>query len=131
MDELAFKLRQQHPAAFAAYEQRCRKGRIRAGKHFLWLDSRPRLLFMAVRESAAGTTRLRYVQSVALTIARDFRMEGITSLAIAPPFNSDQDWMAWDEMKKVLEQWLGPSTLPVVIYDQIMHGIRADELWSL
>ena len=130
MNAVIVALRQQNPVAFSTYEQRCRKGQIQAGEYFIWHDSQPRLMFMAVRESAPGTTRLRYVQYVALTIARDFRLEGIQSLAIAPLFSSDIDQLVWEEIKKVLEQWFSPSTLSVVVYDQFLQGIKADEGWS-
>ena len=131
MNPVTVALRQRNPVAFSTYEQRCRKEQIQAGDYFIWRDSQPRLMFMAVRESAPGTTRLRHVQSVALSVARDFRLEGIKSLAIAPLFSSDNDQLAWREIKKVLEQWFSSSTLTVVVYDQVQQGIQADEAWSV
>jgi hypothetical protein len=79
--------------------------------------------FMVVRESSVGATRLRHVQAVMLTLARDFRREGITNLAIAPLGNHYE----WPEIKLVIDTWLGDLPLPVVVYDGYLPGVQADE----
>lgn len=102
-----------HPAAFAAFRKQCHAGKIKPGQYWLWRESAPRLMFMVVRASGVGATRLRYVQSVMMTIARDYRLEGIRDLAIAPLGNAYE----WGEIKLVLETWLSRIDLPVTVYE--------------
>jgi hypothetical protein len=97
---------------------------LNAGAYWLWRDSIPRLMFMTVRDSAVGATRLRYVQSIAMTLARDYRLEGLKSLAIAPLGNAYE----WTEIMQVLEGWLKRTRLEIVIYEAYEPGVAADEL---
>jgi hypothetical protein len=78
---------------------------------------------MAVRESAVGATRLRYVEAVALSLARDFRLDGIGSIAIAPIGDS----LEWPSLKPVMDYWLGRSALPCVVYEKYVPGLKAEE----
>jgi hypothetical protein len=112
-----------YPTAFSSYTTRCRKGRVSTGEYDLWRDSTPRLMFLVVRDSAVSATRLRYIQSVAMALVRDYRLEGITSLAIAPLGQPHE----WGEIKQVLETWLSRLPLPVIVYDCYQTGVRADE----
>jgi hypothetical protein len=106
------RLMQTYPPAFAMYQRACRAGRIRAGDIWIWRESKPQLMFMAVRESSVGATRLRYVQAVAIRLAREYPLLGIKSLAIAPLANRYE----WGEIRQVLTMWLEKSRLDVTIY---------------
>jgi hypothetical protein len=116
-------LRSRYPAAFSAYSKLCRSGRISAGTTWTWSESFPQLMFFVVREAAVGTTRLRHVQSIALALVRDYQLEGLTSLAIAP-LGRDHEW---PELKRLLETWLAPSPLLTVLYTSYQPGVQADE----
>lgn len=112
-----------HPAAFAGYRRQAHKGRITAGHYWIWREATPLLIFMTVRESGVGATRLRHVQSVTLNLVRDYRLEGIKSLAIAPLGRKEE----YPEIKKILNQWYGQAKLPVVVYETYEPGVQADE----
>jgi len=102
-----------YPAAFAAFNRLCRSDRsdkIKAGTVWHWIESKPALGFMVIRESPFGATRLRYVDSVMMSLARDYERNGIKSAAIVLP-KTDQD-----EVKQVIERWLGESKLAVLVY---------------
>ncbi len=107
------RLMQIYPPAFAMYGRLCRAGRIKAGELWIWRETKPNLMFMVVRESSVGATRLRYVQSVAIRIAREYPLLGISSLAIAPLGNHYE----WDEIRQVLTMWFGKSKLDVTVYE--------------
>lgn len=115
-------LRRAYPAAFASYQKQCRQGRIVAGGYWAWRESRPRLLFMVVRESSVGATRLRHVQSVLFRLARDYRLEGIRSVAIAP-LGSPHEWR---EAQRLVRSALGNSRLDVVLYTAYQPGVSAE-----
>jgi hypothetical protein len=112
VDPLHTVLQFRHPAAFAAFGKQARAGRIKPGMLWVWRESVPYLGFLVIRESSVGPVRLRHVQTVALTLARDYRLEGYTSVAIGglcapaelPP------------LVEVLRYWLEPSALAVEVY---------------
>lgn len=116
-------LQQKYPAAFATYTRRCQQQKIRVGELWTWREARPMLGFMVVRDSAVGTTRLRYVETVILTLARDYQREGIKSIAITPLAPAYE----WEMIKAVIERWLANSALPVIVYDTQIKGVAAQE----
>jgi hypothetical protein len=112
-----------YPAAFATYRKQCRAERISAGEQWLWHESKLKLIFMIIRDSPVGATRLRYVQNIAMTIARDYRLLGITSLAVAPLGTAQE----WPEIRKILDTWFSKCELPVFVYDEYLTGVQAEE----
>jgi len=114
-----------YPTPFAVYQRRCRQGKHISGTFWPWYESRPTLLFCTVRESSVGATRLRYVQSVLMALARDHTLYNIHTLALAPIGNSYER----PEILPLIEMWLGKSSLSVVVYTQYQAGVIADEVW--
>lgn len=103
-----------YPTAFATYRKQCNSGRIKPGQLWLWSESQPRLLFMVARESQVGMTRLRFVEQAVMTLARDYPLYGVTSLALAQ-IGSPQEWPI---LRPVVDYWLGMSGLPVQVYEE-------------
>ncbi|MCZ2094972.1 MAG: hypothetical protein LC121_01645 [Anaerolineae bacterium] len=81
---LATALLTRYPAAFAAYGKLCRQGRLAPGAMWVWRETTPALAFMVVRETPVGAARLRYVDGVIMGLARDYALDNIRSIAIAP-----------------------------------------------
>jgi len=125
LGDLHSRLLRAQPAAFSMYGRQARNGSAKPGTYWLWREATPRLMFMTVRDTAVGTTRLRYAQAVVIALARAYRVEGIQSVAITPLGQPHE----WAEIKLILEQWLAPSKLPVVVYDVVQPGVQADEAW--
>lgn len=123
LGKLEARLADRYPAAFATYRRQARAERIHAGEYWIWRESKPYLAFFVVRDSAVGATRLRYVQNIAIAITRDYRYQGIQSLAIAPLSPPNE----WGEIKKVLLRWFERSKLQVVLYDTYLPGDQAEE----
>lgn len=121
-DPLALRLHYAFPAAFAAYRKRCRAGRVRAGTVWLWREARPVLCFIAARETPAGALRARYVEAALLTLARDYRLEGVRSLALAPLAPPPE----WDSLRPLFAHWLAASALPCVIYTRYLCGVDGE-----
>jgi len=112
-----------YPAAFASYRKRCHSGRIKAGEMWVWRESQPMLGFMVVRAAPVGATRLRYVEAIALTLARDYQRDGIRSVAIAPLGSREE----WPHLRPLLDYWLGRSSLPCFVYEHYLPGVQAIE----
>jgi hypothetical protein len=112
-----------YPAAFATFGKQCRSQRIKPGTFWVWRESVPHLAFMVVRETSVGATRLRFVESAVMTLARDYRLHSITSLALARLGDGEE----WPALKPVVDYWLKACPLPVVVYEGYARGIKALE----
>ena len=112
-----------YPTAFAAYRRKCQSNRIKAGAYWAWMQGTPQLYFIVARETPVGATRTRYVQNAMMTLARDYRLLGLTSLAIAPL----GDAIEWREIIPIVTHWLNMISLPVIVYEQFLPDIQADE----
>lgn len=120
---LFMRLMRDYAPAFSDYEQACRKQRQKSGQLHIWRQSTPELLFMTVRDSNVGATRLRYVQACLLVIARDYRLHNIESLAIAPLGDAHEQ----ADILPLFRMWLNDINIPVVIYEAYEAGKKADE----
>jgi len=112
VNSLQITLQYRYPAAFATFGKQARAGRITPGTFWIWREAQPYLVFMIVRESPVGPTRLRFVQHIALTLARDFQLEGIKSVAIAGLCTPSE----LPPIRDLLTHWFESSSLPVVMY---------------
>lgn len=122
VDPLTTRLLDQYPTAFATFAKQCRNQRVTTGDLWLWRETRPQLGFMVVRASSVGATRMRYVEEIALKLARDYRRENISSIAIAPLADSQE----WPHLIPVLAHWLDNVSLPCYVYEQYLPGVVAE-----
>jgi len=122
VDPLHTALLDRYPAAFASFTKLCRHERIKPGEFWIWRDSSPYLMFVVARETAVGMTRARFVESAVLTLARDYRLHGLTSLAVAP-FGTALEWPL---LKQILDKWFTRLPLPVTVYEQYQPGVVAE-----
>jgi hypothetical protein len=120
---LEMTLHNRYPAAFASYGKECRAVRIKTGTLWLWRETKPVLGFAVVRESSVGATRLRYVESVVMALARDFKQDNIRSVALAVLGSP----LEYPMVKEIIVRWLGNSTLPVIVYEQYIPDVRIEE----
>ena len=123
MDSFSMTIMQEYPAAFSSYIRQARKGRQKGGDLFIWSEAKPHLLFLTVRDSSVGATRLRYVQKALISIARDYTLYNMASLAIAPLGNAYER----SEIESLYHTWLKHIALPVVVYHEYQAGVAAEE----
>jgi hypothetical protein len=119
---LGMALFNRYPTAFASYGKLCRQGRIQAGMTWFWYESKPALAFMVVRETPVGATRLRQVDAVIMALARDYRVNNIRSIALAP-LGADHEN---DSIREVIDRWLSKLALPVTAYTSYQPGLAAE-----
>jgi len=123
---LATDCHYRYPAAYAAFRKQARAGRIHPGDWWVWREAAPWLGLLVVRQHALGATRPRYVETVAQTIAVNWQREGLQGIAIAN-LGEPQEWPA---LRAVLVYWLEALSLPVVVYEKHLPGVRAAEPWD-
>ncbi len=116
-------LAQTYPAMFSVFKRQARKGKLKTGDVWRWNETTPYFMFWIVRESPFGATRIRYVQSIAMSFVRDYQLYQIESLALIRPGNDYE----YEEFEPILQQWLDPLPIPIVIYDGYEQGVKADE----
>ncbi len=109
---LATELLNRHPAAFATFRKQCSGGRIKPGMIWHWSESQPSLLFLVVRESSVGSTRLRFVEQALMTIARDYLLYNLSSIGLAPL--GGQEETGW--LQPLVDYWLASCPLPISVY---------------
>lgn len=119
---LAMELRQRYPTAFVGCHKQIQRGRLSIGGVWLWRESVPLLAFMIVRESSVGATRPRHVDAASLRIVRDYQLEGISSLAIAPLGREEEA----ASIREALDLLLPQSALPVIVYEHYLPGVAAE-----
>jgi hypothetical protein len=119
---LEMRLLNLYPAAFATYGKQCRSGRVKPGSLWIWRESQPYLGFMVSRASSVGATRTRYIEAAIMTLARDYRLYGLTSLAIAPLGGQDE----WVVLKPLLAYWLRACPLPITVYEYYEPGVSGE-----
>jgi len=111
---LETRLYDAYPAAFATFRKQCKSGRIKPGSLWMWRETQFNLLFLVVRESSVGMTRIRYVENALMTIARDYPLYGLTSIAIAPLGNKEERPL----LRPLVDYWLKTCPLPVMVYEE-------------
>jgi hypothetical protein len=112
---LETRLYDAYPSAFASFRKQCNSGRIKPGTLWMWREVQQSLLFLVVRESSVGMTRIRYVENTLMTIARDYPLYGLTSIALAP-LGSQEEWVL---LRPVVDYWLKTCPLPVTVYETV------------
>lgn len=112
-----------YPAPFGMYARQARKGKQQTGQWWSWSESQPRLLFLTVRDSNVGATRLRYVQHILIQIARDYTLYNWQSIAIAPLGNEYEQ----HDILQLMHQWLSRVTIPIVMYRSYIPNQFAEE----
>ena len=114
---------QEYPVTFASFQRQTRKDKIVAGNIWMWTESIPQLQIWIMRDSAFGASRIRYVQSIAMSFARDYLLYGINSLALVRPGTD----IEYPEFQPILQQWLNPLPIPIYLYETYTAGVQADE----
>lgn len=104
-----------YPAAFASFRKQCKSERVKPGMLWMWREAQINLLFLVVRESSVGMTRMRFVETALMTIARDYPLYGLTSLAIAPLGTQEE----WKLLRPVVDYWMKACPLPVDVYERV------------
>ena len=112
---LETRLYDAYPAAFATFRKQCKSGRIKPGMIWMWRETQFNLLFLVVRESSVGMTRMRFVENALMTIARDYPLYGLTSIGLAALGNKEE----WPLLRPLVDYWLKACPLPVTVYDEI------------
>jgi ribA/ribD-fused uncharacterized protein len=122
---IALEIRNRFPTMFEEYRRRCHRGELQPGTVYLEKGTSPWILNLITQDTTAGA-QLDHVERCVRWIAVDWEIEGITSVAM-PRIGSGLGGLPWEAVLPLIEELLGPLSLPVWVYDEYLPGVAADE----
>jgi O-acetyl-ADP-ribose deacetylase (regulator of RNase III) len=121
---LGLTLRQAYPDMYKEFRQYLKNGNPKAGGYWLWKHPSKNILQLFIREenSKAKTSLLnRSLHEV----KRHLQDLGIQSLALTR-VGSGTGKLDWTEAKETIQAQLGDLKIPVMVYEDYVHGRRAE-----
>lgn len=115
-------LQDRWPVFVSEYHRRGRAGTLPPGSIWTWREGQPWLLAAIIRETPPGAARLRYIEAVLLNLYKNWRYEGLLTLAMMR-LGDDQEWASARDMAA---HYLNLMALPVVIYEEFLPGVEAE-----
>ncbi len=112
---LAFAFKQKYPAMFAAYQQDCKKGRLRIGRPTLYKESTPWVLNFPTKNTWRADSRLEYIELGLEYFVANYKRADIESIAF-PKLGTQNGKLSWDNVGPLMARYLGQLDIDVYIY---------------
>ena len=112
---LALGFKQRYPAMFREYRDRCARGEVHVGQPYLYTATVPWILNFPTKDHWRRPSRLEWIRSGLEYFVQHYRDWGITSIAF-PQLGTLNGKLAWDEVRSIMEDLLGPLDIGVLIY---------------
>lgn len=113
---LAFDFRTQYPDLYPNYQHACATSVFaRQGIYVYRHDDDRLILCMPTKRHWKFNSRLEWIDAALITIARDYKKYGITSLAI-PAVGCGKGRMDWEDVYNLIKLHLHPIDLPVTVF---------------
>lgn len=109
---LEFKLR--YPTMYADYLGRCQKNEVRLGEPYLYRDDAVVVLNFPTKANWKYPSKLPWIESGLAHFAKQAADYSIKRIAF-PLLGCSKGGLSWDEVKPLMERYLGPLELEVII----------------
>jgi O-acetyl-ADP-ribose deacetylase (regulator of RNase III) len=110
---IALEFRRRFPRMFADYVRRCRRGEVRPGVPYLYVDgSGTRIVNFPTKDDWRNGSEIVWVDLGLERIAERAREWNITSLALPPP-GCGNGGLAWTQVGPIVEARLGQLGIPI------------------
>lgn len=135
---LALALRERWPSLVRDYRHAVRANSISPGEVWPWAgvdeDGSVRRILNLVTQNnlgdgkaaRAGKATVENVRHVLQNLAKYVQAEGITSVAL-PRLATGVGGLEWNDVKPLVQQYLGELSVPVIVYEVYQKGVAADE----
>jgi len=130
---LALSLRERWPAMAKDFRHWCHTTHPKAGALWLWSGAdRKRIACLLTQDAAPneharpGAAQLPHVHHALRELARTVIDEHIQSLAL-PKLATGVGGLAWDKVYPLIQEHLGPLSIPVYVYTTFKANERAVE----
>lgn len=113
---LALEIRRRFPTVYRKYRRAFVRGELAIGKLQLVKSKSDRwVLNFPTKEHWRGRSRLSFIEKGLKKFASTYKRKGITSIAF-PPLECGSGGLRWEELRRVMEKYLGPlSDLKVYV----------------
>lgn len=135
---LALSLRERWPAMVKDYRHALHAKDIRTGEIWPWVGMQEasgvrRIVNLITQDTLGqgpaarpGKATLENVRHALQNLARFIKEENIRSVAL-PRLATGVGGLEWDDVKPLVEQYLGDLGVPVIVYTTFHKGVQADE----
>lgn len=135
---LALALRERWPALVKDYRHDTHSKGIASGDMWTWVGMQEsagvqRIANLITQDTIgqgptakAGKASLENVRAVLQRLAKFVNEEKIKSLAL-PRLATGVGGLNWDDVKPLINQYLGDLEIPVIVYSTYRQGVAADE----
>lgn len=118
---IALQFKKEFPVNTKTYEEACKKGLIDIGKLLVVRDSslatgEKIIINFPTKKDWRKPSEYSYIESGLKDLVRIIQEENIRSIAI-PPLGSGNGGLDWQRVKQILEKYLSPLRVEIVIYE--------------
>ena len=112
---IAQEFKRQFPEMYRTYRQRCFRGQIKPGGHYLYKGAERWVLNFATQADLSAA-HIDFVEQCLRDFCGYYRGEGITSLAL-PLIGSGLGGLEPNEVRQLICDVLGTLPIPIYVYD--------------
>ena len=112
---LALAFKQRYPKMFEIYKQPCNNHHLVIGKLMLYHAPDRWILLFPTKENWRDSSKIEYLEAGLQKFVDSYAEKGIISIAF-PKLGCGNGGLSWDEVKPVMEKYLGQLPIQVYIY---------------
>lgn len=113
---LAEAFKQREPRMFAAYKRICDQHQLEPGKLWLWRGSTNWVLNFPTKVHWRNPSKLEWIEAGLEKFVAAYESQGITEISF-PKLGCGNGGLEWDEVRSVMERYLGKLPIKVYIHD--------------
>jgi len=113
---LAHAFKEREPSMFAAYKRICDEHRLEPGKLWLWRGSANWVLNFPTKVHWRNPSKLEWIEAGLEKFVAAYEAQGITEVSF-PKLGCGNGNLDWEEVRPVMEQYLGALPIRVYIHD--------------
>ena len=113
---LAKEFKSREPAMFRAYQALCDEKKLEPGLLWLWRGKNSWVLNFPTKLHWRSPSRLEWIEAGLAKFVDRYRDLGIESISF-PRLGCGNGDLDWDEVRVIMERYLGDLTIPVFIHD--------------
>ncbi|MBB2166923.1 macro domain-containing protein [Gluconacetobacter aggeris] len=113
---LAQAFKEREPQMFAAYKRICGQHLLEPGKLWLWRGSSSWVLNFPTKQHWRNSSKLEWIEAGLAKFVLAYKSQGITEISF-PKLGCGNGNLDWDEVRPVMEAYLGRLPIKVYIHD--------------
>ena len=123
---LALQFKKRYPDMFRDYRARCQRGEVKIGEPYLYALQHPWVLNFPTKKHWRYKSRLEWIERGLEYFVRNYKRWGIKSIAF-PQLGTLNGGLQWDDVRPIMERFLGNLDIPVIIYIYAPRGQKGSQ----